>query len=253
MADTQGSGGAWRTIGQVISWAGVALGIFFVGSVLWVAAYRFIDPPGTFLMSAASLSGTPVQHRNVAITAVAPVLWETIIGAEDQRFCSHFGFDLDAIDDARDEAADGGRVRGASTISQQTAKNAFLWPGRNYLRKGIEAYFTVLIESLWPKRRIMAVYLNIVEFGPGIFGAEAASQHFFAKPAKDLWPSEAALLAAVLPNPRRSNAGAPSSYLRSRADTLEVRAETVRRDGLGACVAGRPQASRGFRSRGRLK
>jgi monofunctional biosynthetic peptidoglycan transglycosylase len=219
-----------------VSWVGIGLGALFVVSIVWVGAYRFITPPTTFLITATALSGTKIQHRNIPIEAIAPLLWQSVIGAEDSRFCEHYGFDLDAVDEAMRKAEKGGRLRGASTISQQTAKNAFLFPARNFLRKGIEGYFTLLIETLWPKRRIMEVYLNIVEFGPGIFGAEAAAQRFFKKPARDLGPYEAALLASVLPNPRRFHADRPSAYVRMRAGTLAARAQVVRNEGFARCV-----------------
>ena len=138
-----------------------------------------------------------------------------VIAAEDQKFAHHFGFDFESIADALDDNAQ--RRRGASTISQQVAKNLYLWPGRSYLRKGVEAYLTLLIESLWPKRRILEIYLNVAEFGSGIFGAEAASRQFFEKPARRLSLWEASLLAAVLPNPKRMSALRPSAYVRSRA------------------------------------
>jgi monofunctional biosynthetic peptidoglycan transglycosylase len=139
-----------------------------------------------------------------------------VIAAEDQNFSSHHGFDWDAIQRAIDYDENGNKLRGASTLTQQTAKNLFLWPERNWLRKGLEAYFTVLLEGLWGKRRILETYLNIVEFGDGIYGVEAASQRFFHKSSARLTPEEAALLAAVLPNPHRLKANAPSNYVRER-------------------------------------
>ena len=143
------------------------------------------------------------------------------MASEDQRFPKHSGFDFDEIVDALEDSADGEPMRGASTITQQVAKNLFLWPGRSFARKGIEAYFTVLLEALWPKRRILEVYLNIAEFGPGVFGASAASTRFFAKPARSLDREEAARLAAVLPAPRRLHAARPSAYLRTRTARIE--------------------------------
>ncbi len=147
------------------------------------------------------------------------------VAAEDQKFPTHHGFDLESIADAMAKNAKrtrrAKRPRGASTISQQVAKNLLLWPGRNFVRKGIEAYFTVLIETLWPKRRILEVYLNIAQFGPQIFGAEAASRKFFGKPASQLTSREAALLIAVLPNPKRMNARNPSAYVERRANEIE--------------------------------
>ena len=145
-----------------------------------------------------------------------PSMAVAVVAAEDQNFSSHHGFDWDAIQRAMDYDENGNRLRGASTLTQQTAKNLFLWPDRNWLRKGFEAYFTVLLEALWGKRRILETYLNIVEFGEGIYGVEAASQRYFHKSAVRLTPEDAALLAAVLPNPHRLKANAPSAYVRER-------------------------------------
>jgi monofunctional glycosyltransferase len=227
------SGRVWRT---ALRWAGAGLALLVILSVIWVGVYRIIDPPTTWLIVTTRWSGIAIAQRQVPLEAIAPVLYQTVIGSEDQNFCSHHGFDTKAIDEAIEHDEQGGRLRGASTISQQTAKNAFLWPARNFLRKGLEAYFTVIMETLWPKRRIMEVYLNIAQFGPGVFGAEAAAQRFFDKPARDLSQYEAALLAAVLPDPRRMHADRPSSYVRMRADELAARAADVRRDGLAQCV-----------------
>jgi monofunctional biosynthetic peptidoglycan transglycosylase len=157
-----------------------------------------------------------VEHEWVAWPDLSPNVALAVIASEDQRFFAHRGFDLDAIADAIGTFRSGGRLRGASTISQQVAKNLFLWPGRSLLRKGLEAYFTVLIELSWPKRRILEVYLNIAELGPGVYGVGAASHRFFAKHPRTLAAEEAALLAAVLPNPRRLNAQSPSRYVRQR-------------------------------------
>jgi len=143
------------------------------------------------------------------------------VAAEDQKFPEHFGFDFKSMVEALKEREDGGSLRGASTITQQVAKNLFLWKGRNFIRKGLEAYFTVLIEVLWPKRRILEVYLNVAEFGDGIYGVEAASKKFFHKPPSRLTRRESALLAAVLPNPIRLKAAVPSAYVIQRAQRIE--------------------------------
>lgn len=143
-----------------------------------------------------------------------------VVASEDQKFPAHWGFDFAQIGDALDDREHGRRIRGASTISQQVAKNLFLWPGQSWVRKGIEAYLTVLIEALWPKRRILEVYLNIAEFGHGIYGVEAASRTYFRKSAAQLNTYDAALLAAVLPNPARLKAAAPSFYVRSRQSAI---------------------------------
>ncbi len=147
---------------------------------------------------------------------ISPYAALAVVAAEDQRFPDHHGFDVEAIQKALDAHDHGRRLRGASTISQQVAKNLFLWPGRSFVRKGLEAYLTALIELTWPKRRILEVYLNIVEFGDGVFGVEAASQRYFHKPAARLRPDEAALLAAVLPNPARFRVDRPSAYVQER-------------------------------------
>ncbi|MFZ1988543.1 MAG: monofunctional biosynthetic peptidoglycan transglycosylase [Alphaproteobacteria bacterium] len=219
-----------------LKWAVLTVLALVVLSILWVGVYRFVDPPTTFLIAATKASGTPIYRIPVPIEAISPTLWQTAIASEDQNFCSHSGFDTEAIDKAIEHNKRSKRLRGASTISQQTAKNAFLWPGRNIMRKGLEAYFTVLIETLWTKRRIMEVYLNVIEFGRGVFGAEAASEHFFHVPARELTPHQAALLIAVLPNPHRMHAERPSNYVGSRADVLVGRGYAMRRDGMDACV-----------------
>jgi monofunctional glycosyltransferase len=162
------------------------------------------------------------DYRPVPATAISPWAALAVVAAEDQTFPTHHGFDLAAIERARSYNRQNRRTRGASTLSQQVAKNLFLWPSRSWLRKGAEVYFTLLIETFWPKHRILEVYLNIAEFGPGIYGVEAASQRYWGKPAGRLNADEAALLAAVLPSPRRLRADAPSDYLRSRARQIRV-------------------------------
>src|SRR5262249_3935792 len=159
----------------------------------------------------------------VSLDQISSNLVRAVIASEDQKFCSHYGFDLDEIDKALDENASGRRLRGASTISQQTAKNLFLGPSRSWLRKGVEAYLTVLIESLWPKRRIMETYLNIAEWGPRLFGAEAAAQANFRKPAARLSPIEAARLAVILPNPRGYSADRPGPYVMRQSEIVAGR------------------------------
>lgn len=207
-----------------------------VGSVMWAGAYGVSDPPGTLLMVERRLAGETVAQQWTPIDQISPHLIRAVIAAEDTRFCLHGGVDFEAIDKAVVEAENGGRLRGASTISQQTAKNAFLWNGRSWLRKGGEAWMTLLIETLWPKERIMEVYLNVAEWGDGLFGAEAAAQKRFGKSAKHLTPREAALLAAVLPNPHKWRVDPPGPYVRGRASTLRARMLQVRRDGLDHCV-----------------
>ena len=157
------------------------------------------------------------RYRWVDLGSISRYVPLAVIASEDQKFFGHRGFDYDAIEKAWEDNQHRTRVRGASTISQQVAKNLFLWPGRSFLRKGLEVYFTLLLEGLWPKRRILEVYLNVAEFGPGIFGVEAASQAYFHKSAAKLNPAEAAILAAILPSPLRSSAARPSGYISRRA------------------------------------
>ena len=217
--------------------AGRAGALLFVGlSVLWVLWYRFVPVTGTTQMGLRHLQGQEIDRDWTPIGEMSPHLVRAVIAAEDTGFCSHFGIDVEGIRKALDEAEGGGRLRGASTISQQTAKNAFLWSGRDPVRKGLELWFTGLEELIWPKRRIMEVYLNVAEWGDGHFGAEAAAQARFGKPASALNATEASLLAAVLPNPAEWRVDPPGPYVASRARTLRARMATVRRSGLADCV-----------------
>lgn len=213
----------------------VVLGLSLV-SMTWAAAYGAMRPPFTSIALQRGLEGEVVQRRWRSLSEISPHLVRAVIAAEDSRFCAHNGFDFDAIRTAMAEARSGGRRRGASTISQQTAKNAFLWNGGGYVRKGMEAWFTTLTETFWSKRRVMEVYLNIAEWGDGAFGAEAAAQLRFGKSAADLTAREAAALAAVLPNPNGWRLDPPSSFVRQRTETIRARMAVVRRDGLAACV-----------------
>jgi monofunctional biosynthetic peptidoglycan transglycosylase len=196
-------------------------------TVLATAALRFLPPPTTAVILERRAEALlrhraySVDRRWVPWSRISPYAALAVIAAEDQNFAIHHGFDLDSIQQAIDaHEKKGQRLRGASTISQQVARNLFLWTGRSYTRKALEAYFTVLIELTWSKRRILEVYLNIAELGDGIFGVEAASQRFFHKPASRLSADEAALLAAVLPNPIRMRAGRPSAYVEERRDWI---------------------------------
>jgi monofunctional biosynthetic peptidoglycan transglycosylase len=187
-------------------------------TVLQVLVLRWIDPPTSAFMLAHR---GQVRQQWRDLDAISPQLPIAVVAAEDQKFPSHRGFDVDAIREALDEREAGEGTRGASTLSQQVAKNLFLWNGRNWVRKGLEAWYTVLIEALWPKRRILEVYVNVAEFGEGVYGAEAAAQQFFGRPAAQLTPAQSALLAAVLPNPRRLLVAAPSAYVRGRQAWIE--------------------------------
>src|ERR1700738_1939134 len=193
--------------------------LFVVLSVASVVVFRWINPPYSAFMAEAQIAAGPsrdpnyvYRHSWVDLNRISPNLPLAVVASEDQKFPEHWGFDVSAIERAYALNQHSHRVRGASTISQQVAKNLFLWSGRSYLRKGLEAYFTVLLEALWPKRRILEVYLNIAQFGPDVYGVEEAARRYFGKPAARLDAREAAVLAAVLPNPEKMHAGRPSAY-----------------------------------------
>ena len=208
-----------------------------VGPVLVVTLYRFVPPPLTWLMVERVFEGHGFDRRWVPISQISPVLVRSVVASEDAQFCRHHGFDFVAIEKAlHHNADDPDRIRGGSTISQQTAKNIFLWPGRDWVRKGLEAWFTVLIETIWGKPRIMEVYLNSIEWGPGVYGAEAAAQHNFGVSAARLSPAQAARLAAILPDPLKWKAVKPGAYVARRTGRIDARAGTVARQGLAACV-----------------
>ena len=217
---------SWNTI-----WFYVSRGVagFFAVSILMVLLYRFLPVPITLHMLGTTLiDGNMLTKEWVPLERISPNLVRAVIASEDGEFCNHYGFDFEQMEAAWKSAQrNGERPRGASTISQQTAKNAFLWNGRSYVRKGLEAYFTGMIELVWPKRRIMEVYLNIIEWGPGVFGAEAASRYWFRKSASKLSPLEAARLAAILPNPNRYRANPPGPYVADRGYTIAARANSV--------------------------
>ncbi|RZI98241.1 MAG: monofunctional biosynthetic peptidoglycan transglycosylase [Brevundimonas sp.] len=219
-----------------------ALATVFLVLAAIVVAYRFVPPPTTWLMlSRAPVDG--IDYRWRGLNDISPNLVYAAIGAEDARFCVHKGFDVEAIQKAmahneRVEQRGRGRLRGASTITQQTAKNVFLWSGRDWVRKGFETLYTPVIELVWGKRRIMEMYLNVAEFGPGVYGAEAGARHWFGKSARDLTPREAARMAAILPAPRRYSASAPGPYVRRRASRIQAAMGTVRQAGLATCVTG---------------
>jgi monofunctional biosynthetic peptidoglycan transglycosylase len=208
-----------------------------IGPLAVVTLYRFVPPPMTFLMVQRLFEGRGFDRRWVPLPEISPRLVGAVIASEDSGFCEHQGFDMAAIRKAlKHNAADPNRIRGGSTISQQTAKNVFLWPRRDYVRKGLEAYFTVLIEAIWGKPRIMEVYLNSIEWGPGVYGAEAAAQRNFGVPAVDLTPAQAARLAVIVPKPLAWKADKPGRFVRRRSGTIAARAGVVRRQGLADCV-----------------
>lgn len=199
--------------------------VFMLVSSLLVLGGRFVDPPlWAWKINRALLPppGYPKQSRHtwVSMDAIAKGMQLAVIAAEDQRFPEHHGFDFNAIAKALEHNEQNGAMRGASTLSQQTAKNLFLWPSRNFIRKGIEAWFTLLIEVMWPKQRILEVYLNVAEFGPGIYGVEAAARFYFRKPARALTWAESARLAAVLPNPYQYRAQPPGRYVAQRSQWI---------------------------------
>ncbi len=200
-------------------WILASIAGLFVALVL---AYAVVPPVST-LMLARWLTFSGAQRDWVAIEDISPHLPRAVIAAEDSRYCQHGGVDWTALQQVIEEAGEDGPARGASTIAMQTAKNVFLWPSRSVVRKGMEIPVALVIDTVWSKRRVMEVYLNVAEWGEGIFGAEAAAQHHFRKSAKALSPREAALLAAVLPNPIRRNAGRPSAYVSRRAGTIAAR------------------------------
>jgi monofunctional biosynthetic peptidoglycan transglycosylase len=211
-------------LGRALAW--LVLGAAGL-SILSVALLRWIDPPYSAFMAEKRIEAWVGRDRDyvfrhawVDLAHISPNLPLAVVASEDQKFPEHWGFDVEAIEKAYELNRHSHHVRGASTISQQVAKNLYLWSGRSYFRKGLEAYFTLLIEGFWPKRRILEVYLNIAEFGNGIYGAEAAAERFFHRPASRLSRSDAATLAAVLPNPERYSAAAPSPYVLERRDWI---------------------------------
>ena len=233
---------ARRQAGRRFGWPGMAairrwlwrgvLGLVAL-ILLWVLAYAVINPPITPYMLAERMRHGPLARDWVPIEAMAPVLPRAVVAAEDANFCLHWGFDIAAI---RAAVAEGGN-RGASTLTQQTVKNAFLWHGCSWPRKAAEALLTPVVEAAWPKRRILEVYLNIAEFDTGVFGAEAAARRYFDIPAADLTPAQAARLAALLPDPKGRDAARPGDFLRRRAAAILDGAATIAADGRDDCFA----------------
>ncbi len=198
------------------------IGYLFIFSILITLLYKWVPVPFTPLMAIRYFEHPEeeIQHDWVPIEDISRHMQLAVITSEDQNFQKHNGFDMEAIEKAIEDNKKGKRVRGASTISQQTAKNAFLWPARNYFRKGLEVYFTFLIENMWSKKRILEVYLNSVEMGKGVYGVQAAAQFWFHKDAKNLNAQEAAAIAAVLPNPREYRANPASNYIQGRKNWI---------------------------------
>ena len=228
----KGKGNIFKVIFKVVVYLAV---LYFGLTFLSVFLYRFINPPFTPLMiirAAGQLaSGEPVKIKKhwVPLDDISPSLQLAVVSSEDNRFLEHHGFDMEAIVKAKDynERHKGRKFMGASTISQQTAKNVFLWPERSWIRKGLEVYFTFLIELIWNKRRIMEVYLNVIELGKGIYGAGEASELYFGKNAGSLNRSESAMLAAILPNPLRWDPRFPTNYMLSRQEWILWNMENI--------------------------
>jgi len=217
-----GKNGKKSFFSRVLRWVRNILLFFFISTISMTLIYKFVPVYITPLMVIRSVeqifSGEKLSMKKewVSIDEISPHMINAVVASEDNLFMSHFGFDFEAIEKAKERNKQGGRIYGASTISQQTAKNVFLWQSRSWFRKGLEAYFTLLIELLWSKERIMEVYLNVIETGNGIYGVQRASQIYFDKPASKLTQSQAALIAGALPNPRRFNPANPSPYLYKR-------------------------------------
>ncbi len=224
----------WRIVWRAILY-------FVVGSILWVGIYRFVPPPVTFTMLGELPSGRSIVKDWMPLSRIDPNMARAAIAAEDAKFCSHHGFDSAAIEaamkrNARVSEKGRGVIRGGSTISQQTAKNAFLWQGGGYVRKGLEAWFTVLIETIWGKRRIMEVYLNIAETGIATYGVNEGSKRYFGHDASRMSATEAARMAAVLPLPKKREATIPQGYTRRYGNSIAARIGVVRNDGLDGCL-----------------
>jgi monofunctional biosynthetic peptidoglycan transglycosylase len=223
-------------VGRIVVFAvKLVIGLILL-SMLWVLAYRFINPPTTATMLGDVAAGRGATRDWMDLDEMDRDMVRAAIGAEDSKFCAHSGFDFDAIQDAVKRNASGGRIRGGSTISQQTAKNAFLWQGGGYARKGAEAWFTFLIEQMWGKRRIMEVYLNLAETGIGTYGANAGRLRYFGHDASAMSGTEAARNAAILPMPKKRGAIAPKGFTRRYGNSIAARIGVVGRDGLDACV-----------------
>lgn len=206
---------------------------FIALSLLFVGLYRLVPVPVTATML---MDPNPLTKDWQPLSHIDRNLVRAVIAAEDGKFCQHNGFDTDAMEQALRRNLSGGRIRGGSTISQQTAKNVFLWQGGGYFRKGLEAWFTFLIEKLWGKRRIMEVYLNVAETGIGTYGAEAGAQRYFNRSAASLTPMQAARMAAALPLPKERAVTNPSGFTRRYGNSIAARMGVVRRQGLDACV-----------------
>ena len=218
----------WRRILSWLSRALLGLAAFYL---LLILIFSFLPPPGNLYQWSESWRLGGIQRQWVGIEDIAPAMARSVVAGEDANFCLHWGFDMAAIRDA----IQNGSNRGASTIDQQTVKNVLLWQGRSWVRKAMEAVLTPVAELLWSKQRILELYLNEAEFAEGVFGVQAAAQHYWQKDARDLTATEAARLASVLPNPQEYSAGKPGPYVRNRARQILSGAETIQADGRAAC------------------
>ena len=221
---------------RIFGWLVKLVVAFFLISILWVGLYRFVPPPITATMLGDIFAGRGATRDWMPIGEIDRDMVRAAIAAEDSKFCTHSGFDFEAIENAMKRNASGGRIRGGSTISQQTAKTTFLWNGGGYARKGVEAWFTFLIEHLWGKRRIMEVYLNNAETGIGTYGVNAGSERYFGHDSSAMSPIEAARIAAVLPLPKKRGAIAPKGFTRRYGNMIVERIPTVAGQGLDACI-----------------
>lgn len=220
--------------GRLLRWAGRGIAAVSGGYAVLIVLFSFLPPPINLYQVQESWRLGGIRKDWVSWDEIAPVMARSVVAAEDANFCAHWGFDMAAIRAAIDQ----GGTRGASTLSQQVVKNTFLWQGRSYLRKALEAILTPVVELLWSKRRILEVYLNVAEFGTGVFGVQAAAQAHFGVDAKDLTATQAARLAAVLPDPQNRSASDPSAFVRKRARAIASGAETIAVDGRSACFEG---------------
>ena len=221
-----------RIVLAPVRWLAYALG----AAVVWVGAYTVINPPGGYYLASEWVRLGAVERDWRDLEDISPDLARAVMAAEDANFCDHLGFDLKAIEQAFEANLEGKRVRGGSTLSQQVAKNVFLWHGRSWLRKGLEAGFTVLVELVWSKRRILEVYLNVAEFDDGVFGAQAAARRHFGRDASRLSLAQAAGLAAVLPNPKERNPSASTAYMSRRIRAITDGARTLEGEGRAGCL-----------------
>jgi monofunctional biosynthetic peptidoglycan transglycosylase len=229
-----------RTLGRALlrlalrplRWFAYAL----AAAILWVGSYTVIDPPGGYYVASEWVRLGHIERDWRDLEDISADLARAVMAAEDANFCDHPGFDLKAIEQAFEANLQGKRMRGGSTLSQQVAKNLFLWHGRSWLRKGLEAGFTVLVEMIWSKHRILEVYLNVAEFGDGVFGAQAAARHYFGSDASRLTLTQAARLAAVLPNPKERSPGAATAFMNRRAAAIAEGARTLAGEGRAGCV-----------------